>query len=93
MEKTISATDAVRKFSEILNSIKYRGDLYKILRGGKPVAFICPAETPFKEKTLSDLKGLIKKLPRLGDDSEKFYKDLKEIIKHQPLMPEKNRWA
>jgi hypothetical protein len=30
MEKTISATDAVRKFSEILNSIKYRGDLYFI---------------------------------------------------------------
>jgi antitoxin (DNA-binding transcriptional repressor) of toxin-antitoxin stability system len=36
--KTITATEAVRKFSEILNSIKYAGADYTIMRGGKPVA-------------------------------------------------------
>ncbi len=93
MAKTISATDVVRKFSDILNSIKYRGNHYIILRGGKPVASISPVEKLAKEKTLGELRELLKKLPRLGDEAERFAKDLKEIIKHQPLMPEKDQWA
>jgi antitoxin (DNA-binding transcriptional repressor) of toxin-antitoxin stability system len=93
MEKTVSATEAVRKFSEILNSIKYRGNHYTILRGGKPIASICPVEMPLKERTLGDLKELIKKLPNLGDEAKRFEKDLKEIIEHQPSLPEKNQWA
>lgn len=60
MEKTISATEAVRKFSEILNSIKYRGNHYTIMRGGKPIASIYPVERPLKERTLNELKTLIK---------------------------------
>ena len=93
MAKTISATDVVRKFSDILNSIKYRGNHYIILRGGKPVASISPVEKPEKEKTLGELKELLKKLPRLGDEAERFEKDLKAIIKHQPLMPENDQWV
>lgn len=93
MEKTVSATEVVRKFSEILNSIKYRGNHYTIMRGGKPVASICPVESSAKGKTLGELKELLKKLPRLGDEAERFEADLKEIIKHQPLMPEKSKWA
>jgi antitoxin (DNA-binding transcriptional repressor) of toxin-antitoxin stability system len=88
MEKTISATEAVRKFSEVLNSIKYRGNHYTIVRGGKPIASIYPAERPLKERTLGELRDLIKKLPHLGEETEKFEMDLKEIIKHQPSMPE-----
>jgi antitoxin (DNA-binding transcriptional repressor) of toxin-antitoxin stability system len=93
MEKTITATEAVRKFSEILNAIKYRGDHYTILRGKKPVAFISPAEEHLKKRTLGELKGLLAKLPHLGDEAEYFEKDMKEIIKHQPAMPEKSKWA
>ena len=33
MTKTITATEAVRKFSKILNAIKYTGNDYTILRG------------------------------------------------------------
>lgn len=93
MEKTISATEVVRKFSEILNSIKYRGNHYTVLRGGKPVASICPVETHLKERTLGELKGLMRGLPGLGDEAGRFEKDLKEIIKSQPSMPGKNQWA
>ncbi len=93
MEKTISATEAVRRFSEILNSIKYRGNHYTIMRGGKPVASISPVETPIKERTLGELKGLLKKLPRLGDEAKNFEIDLGEIIKLQPSMPEKDKWV
>jgi antitoxin (DNA-binding transcriptional repressor) of toxin-antitoxin stability system len=93
MTKTITATEAVRKFSEILNSIKYTGNDYTIMRGGKPVATIRPAETHAKALTLGDLAGLVKSLPTLGDEAERFKKDLKEARKHQPLMPEKVKWA
>jgi antitoxin (DNA-binding transcriptional repressor) of toxin-antitoxin stability system len=91
MKKTVSATEAVRKFSELLNSIKYRGDRYTILNGGKPVAFIGPLETSFKGKTIGDLKDLFKKLPRLGCEAVKFKKDLTQIVKAQPKTPEKIR--
>jgi len=93
MEKTISATEAVRKFSEILNSIKYRGDCYTIVRGGKRVASICPVEVPWKERSLGDLKVLLKNIPKLGIEAERFEKDLKEIMKHQPSLPKEDRWA
>jgi antitoxin (DNA-binding transcriptional repressor) of toxin-antitoxin stability system len=91
--KTITATDAVRKFSEILNSIKYTGDDYTIMRGGKPVATIRPAETHTKALTLGDLAELVKSLPTLGEEAQRFKKDVKEALKHQPSTPEKDKWA
>jgi prevent-host-death family protein len=93
MTKTITATEAVRKFSEILNSIKYTGNDYTIVRGGKPVATIRPAETHTKEMTLGDLAGLVKSLPALGDEAERFKKDIKEARKHQPHLPERDKWV
>ena len=36
MIQTITVTDAVRNFSELLNNIRYRGERYTILKGGKP---------------------------------------------------------
>jgi len=91
--KTITATEAVRNFSEILNSIKYTGADYTIVRGGKPVATIRPAEDHAKGLTLGDLEGLVKSLPALGDEAERFKKDVKEAHRHQPHMPEKDKWA
>ena len=93
MTKTITATEAVRRFSEILNSIKYTGNDFTIIRGGKPVATIRPAETHGKTMTLGDLAGLVKSLPALGDEAERFRKDLREARKHQPHIPEKDKWA
>ncbi len=93
MGKIVSATEAVRKFSEILNSVKYKGKHYTIIRGGKPIASISPVESPLKERTLGELKELLKKLSPLGNESERFEKDIKEIVKNQPSMPERSRWG
>ena len=92
MEKTVSATEAVRRFSEILNSIKYHGNHYTILRGGKPIASMHPVERLQKERTLGELRDLVKKLPQLDDEIESFEMDLKEIVKHQPDMPKEKQW-
>jgi len=71
MEKAISATEAVRKFSEILNSVKYRGESFTIVRGGKPVALISPVEGPSKRRPLRELRELVKSLPRLGNEADR----------------------
>jgi antitoxin (DNA-binding transcriptional repressor) of toxin-antitoxin stability system len=91
MIKSISATDAVRTFSELLNAIKYKGESYTILRGGKPAATIGPAEKSTDARTLKELALLLKTLPRLEDD-DAFAADMEAIIRNQPTAPEKSSW-
>jgi prevent-host-death family protein len=93
MEKVVSATEAVRKFSDILNSVRYRGESYTVVRGGKPVASISPVEAPGKKRLLRELKELAKNMPPLGEEADRFGRDLKEIRKHQPSVPKGNKWA
>ena len=93
MEKSVTATEAVRKFSEILNSVKYRGESFTIVRGGKPVASISPVENLPKRKSLRELREWVKNLPRLGDEADRFGKDLKRIRKHQPVLPKESKWG
>ena len=92
MPKTINATDAVRAFSEILNSVKYQHESYTILRGGKPAASLVPVDTAPLQKTLGDLPDFVKSLPKLGDDVECFMSDIEEAIRKQPALPEKSVW-
>jgi antitoxin (DNA-binding transcriptional repressor) of toxin-antitoxin stability system len=93
MARTITATDAVRKFSDLLNTIKFKGARYTILRGGKPVATLGPAKIPSHESALGDLKEILAKLPRLGDETAAFKKDLKQAAKQQPTLPAGRPWA
>lgn len=92
MMKTISATDAVRTFSELLNAIKYKGEFYTIIRGGKPAATIGPAETVASMRTLKELALILKAMPKLDDD-DKFAADVEDIITNQPVTPEGSSWA
>jgi antitoxin (DNA-binding transcriptional repressor) of toxin-antitoxin stability system len=93
MEKVVNATEAVRKFSDILDSIRYRGESYTVVRGGKPVPSISPVEAPGKKRLLRELKELVKNMPPLGEEADRFGRDLKEIRKHQPSVPKGNKWA
>jgi antitoxin (DNA-binding transcriptional repressor) of toxin-antitoxin stability system len=92
MIKTISATDAVRTFSELLNAIKYKGEFYTIIRGGKPAATIGPVETITSMRTLKELALVLKAMPKLDDD-DKFAADVEDIITSQPVTPEGSSWA
>ena len=57
------------------------------------MAFICPVEAPVKERHLGELKELVKSLPQLGSEAEKFERDVMEILKSQPTMPKEGQWA
>jgi antitoxin (DNA-binding transcriptional repressor) of toxin-antitoxin stability system len=91
MEKHITATEAVRRFSEILSSVNYRGERYVIMRGKKAVARISPHEEVTGQKTLGDLKSLIKQLPPLTD--RRFADDVNRAVAKQPLPPSDEIWG
>ena len=93
MEKNLSATEVVRKFSEILNSVRYRGESYTIVRDGKPIASILPVETSSRKKLLGELKEMVKDIPHLGADADRFGRDLRDILEHQPPMPKEDKRA
>ena len=93
MGRHITATDAVRQFSDLLSTIKFKGSRYTIVRGGKPVASLGPAVATVHDKTLGELKELMKKLPRLGEEAAAFAKDLKAAAQKQPGVPKGRAWA
>ena len=93
MEKRISATRAVRDFSEVLNTIKFKGVHYIIERGGKPIASMKSIDEKIDPMTLGQLKTLLKKLPRLEEELDAFASDLKEIAGNQPLMSTGDLWG
>ena len=92
MEKRISATRAVRDFSGVLNTIKFKGVHYIIERGGKPVASMKPIDEEKDFKTLGELKVLLKKLPRLNEEMDNFVADLESIRKDQPAITMGDLW-
>ena len=93
MEKRISATRAVRDFSEVLNTIKFKGVHYIIERGGKPIASMKSIDENIDPMTLGELKTLLKKLPRLEEELDAFASDLEEISRNQPLMSTGGLWG
>ena len=92
MEKRISATRAVRDFSEVLNTIKFKGVHYIIERGGKPIASMKSIDEKIDSMKLGQLKTLLNNLPRLEEELDAFASDLEEISANQPLMSTGNIW-
>jgi prevent-host-death family protein len=62
MEKAISATEANRKFSELLRGVE-AGQSYVVTSHGRPVARIEPVEAQRRSKAKAALLARIKKQP------------------------------
>jgi antitoxin (DNA-binding transcriptional repressor) of toxin-antitoxin stability system len=74
MKLSISATQAVRSFSELMNRARYRGESFIVERGGKPICEILPAApTSFRG---SDLVNLLRSLPKPDQEYLKLVEDL-----------------
>ena len=92
MQSAISSTEAVRNFSELLNNIKYRGDRYIVIRGGKPAASLVPVEQLRTGATLADLLEIVRILPHLDSSDTAFETDVMAVTNLQPSMPEAMPW-
>lgn len=63
MTTHVSATEAVRAFSDLLNRIRYRGEEFVVFRAGEPVCRMTPA-APAKTLSLRDLATLLREIPK-----------------------------
>jgi len=77
----VTATEAARKFSEILNRVVYKGESFIVERSGRPVCEIRPAD----EGGVST-EELVEIL-RSGPHPDKGYLDvLEKITRNQPAV-------
>jgi antitoxin (DNA-binding transcriptional repressor) of toxin-antitoxin stability system len=84
--KTITATEAARNFSDMLNRVHYRGERFNIARGGEIVARVEPASP--KRMTVGELRELLDSLPPLSqEEADAWAEDLKAIRESAPLPP------
>jgi len=83
MESHISATEAARTFSDILNRVRYRGEAFVVERGGEPICRISPVAGA-SGFTAADLLKLLEVAPA----PDPAYLDAVEAVaRNQPLLP------
>lgn len=94
MKTTISATEAARSFSDILNRVRYRGETFIIERGGDAICSIAPvvkkgakAVAPSRGK-LADFLKMLREGPK---PDAAFFDALVHIRENQPPVP-KSKW-
>lgn len=83
MKSHISATEAARSFSELMNRARYRGESFVVERGGKPICEIIPAKPP--KFSGSDLAELLRSLPK---PDEEYLALVEELAAKQPSVSE-----
>lgn len=81
--RVISATEAARTFSELLDRVCYRGETFVIERGGEPVCEMSRVKPP--RFTGADFLTLLHSLPEtdLG-----FWDTLQDATRQEPTVPE-----
>jgi antitoxin (DNA-binding transcriptional repressor) of toxin-antitoxin stability system len=83
MTTHVSATEAVRTFSDLLNRIRYRGEEFVVERAGEPVCRMTPA-APTKTLSLRDLACLLREIPKPDAD---YASDVRRAARSQGRPP------
>lgn len=81
--RKVSATEAARSFSELLNRVRYRGETFVVERGGEAICELRPAAPP--RFTGADLVTLLRSLPEVDED---YLRTVEETARNQPPLPE-----
>ena len=76
--QTITATEAARAFSDLLNRVRHEHQSFVILRGGERVARIEPASPPIAPTGLDLDRLLAEDIPPLSvDEAARFEADIR----------------
>ena len=86
----INVTQAVRQFSDLINRVFYQGASYELERNNRVVARLSPAG-PARGVKVGALNELFAGLPRLGEDADRFARDVEEA--RRGLPPEADPWG
>ena len=83
MPHTLSVTELVRHFADYINRVAYRGERFRLTRGGKPVAELGPV---LAGRSLTEFPDLVASLPSLSEaDAAAFSADLEQartVLRH-----------
>jgi antitoxin (DNA-binding transcriptional repressor) of toxin-antitoxin stability system len=86
--KHITVTEAARNFSELVSRVHYQGGTMILVKGGKPMVKLSPANRP---KTGRELAALWAKRPALSpDEATSFERDLNDSRRR--LGPLVSKW-
>ena len=88
MSQRVTATEAARRFSDLLNRVRYAGESFVIVRGGEEIGQLVPAQP----KPPLTLRGLLDFLASEGAPDSQFADDLEAIQREQPSMGEAPPW-
>ena len=84
----ITATEASRNFSDLLNRAQYRGESFEVTRAGEVVVRIEPVRR--KRMTVAEFRQLWANRVRLEpEDAAQFEQDLADIRASAPTAPYK----
>lgn len=84
--KRITATEAGRNFSKIVNRVLYRGEEFVVERAGEPVCRIVPTR-PLRLSGAEALR-VLKSLPRVKG----LGKAVRRVVAKQPLAERPPTW-
>jgi len=79
----VSATEAVRTFSDLLNRIRYRGEEFVVERAGEAVCRMTPASSP-NGLSFRDLAALLRETPAVD---VRFASDVRQAVRRQGRLP------
>lgn len=89
--QTVSVTDLVRKFTDYVNRVVYRGETFRLTRNDRIVAELRPVPVG---RSLGDLPRLIADLPRLPtSEADSFAQDVEEARRELTSHELKDPWA
>lgn len=83
MTTKVSATEAVRTFSDLLNRIRYRGEEFVVERAGEPICRMTPV-APARRLSLRELASLLRELPSTDVD---YASDVRRAARKQGRLP------
>jgi antitoxin (DNA-binding transcriptional repressor) of toxin-antitoxin stability system len=84
VSRSVTATEAARKFSELLNRVRYERETFVILRGGEAVGQLGPVES----RSGTTFRDLIAALDRIEKPDRELADDLEKIQAEQPVAGE-----
>ncbi len=81
----ISATDASKRFSDMLDAVEHRGETFTVVRRGRVIATVAPA----RRTSLTALRAFLRAHP----PDEEWERDLTEMQRFVGSAPMKDPWS
>lgn len=80
MKSRVSASQAARSFSDLLNRVIYRGEEFVIVRGQKPVCEVSGVRPPPR----STLGGWLEVMKSSPPPDDLFFDEIAAVLTNQP---------